>query len=110
MLNFVELGSNHLPLIHFVPKCVLSYFQEKLVGFDRKENFRNKFKKLNEAPKKCRKQGEEAHGRAPGSTAVLLRQGPRMASRASWHDRFFCGYLGFSFIFLGTARLLWRAL
>jgi len=60
-------------------KCVLSYFQEELVGFDRKEDFRSSFKedrKSNEAPKRCRKQGEAAHGRAPGSTAVLQWQYP----------------------------------
>jgi len=44
------------------------------VGFDRKEDFRSSFKedgKSNEAPKKCRKQGEAAHGCAQGSTVVL---------------------------------------
>ena len=37
------------------------------MGFDRKEDFRSSFKedrKSNEAPKKCRKQGEAAHDRA----------------------------------------------
>ena len=49
------------------------------MGFDRKENFRSSFKedrKPNEALKKCRKQGEEAYGCAPGSTAVLQHPGP----------------------------------
>jgi len=70
------------------------------VGFDRKEDFRSSFKedrKSNEAPKKCRKQAEASHDRAPGCTAVLQRPGPRTAvrptargrtaSRASWHGR-----------------------
>ena len=54
MFNLVELWSNHLPLTHFVPKMLLFYFQEKLLGFDRKEDFKSNFKedkKSNEAPK-----------------------------------------------------------
>ena len=54
------------------------------MGFDRKENFRSSFKedrKPNEAPKKCRKQGEEAHGCAPGSTTMLQLPGPRTSVR-----------------------------
>jgi len=56
------------------------------VGFDRRDDFRSSFKedrKSNEAPNKCRKQGEAAHDRAPGSTAVLQWPGPRTAGRAS---------------------------
>ena len=56
------------------------------MGFDRKEDFRSSFKedrKSNEALKKCQKQGEAAHDRAPRSTAVLQRQGPCTADRAS---------------------------
>ena len=60
------------------------------MGFDRKEDFRSSFKedrKPNEALKKCRKQGKEAHDRAPGSTAVLQCPGPPTAGHASWHGR-----------------------
>ena len=56
------------------------------MGFDKKEDFRSSFKedrKSNEAPKKCRKQGEVAHGHAPGSTAVLQWPGTCTAGRAS---------------------------
>jgi len=86
MLNLVELGSYHLPLILLSLKCVLSYFQEKIIGFDKKEDFRSSFKedrKSNEASKKCRKQDEAVHGRAPGSTAMLQWPGPRRAVRHS---------------------------
>jgi len=54
------------------------------VNFDRKEDFRSSFKedrKSNEAPKKCRKQGEASHGRAPGCTAVLQRPGLHTTGR-----------------------------
>ena len=54
------------------------------MGFDRKEEFRNSFKedkKLNEAPKKCQNQGVVAHGRAPGSMAVLQRPEPHTTWR-----------------------------
>jgi len=47
------------------------------MGFDRNEDFRSSFKedkKSNEAPKRCRKQGKAAHGRAPGNMAVLQWQ------------------------------------
>ena len=44
MLNLGDLGSNYLPLIHFVPKLRLSSFQEKSLGFDGKEDFKSKFK------------------------------------------------------------------
>jgi len=73
------------------------------VDFNRKENFRSSFKedrKSNEAPKMCRKQGEAAYDRAPGSTTVLQWQQPRTAvrptvhrrtaGRASWHGRAIC--------------------
>ena len=56
------------------------------MGFDKKEDFRSSFKedrKSNEAPKKCRKQAEEAHGRAPGSTTVLQHPGPSTAGRTA---------------------------
>jgi len=49
------------------------------MGFERKEDFRSSFKedrKSSEAPKKCRKQIEALHGRAPGCTAVLQCPGP----------------------------------
>jgi len=54
------------------------------VDFDRKEDFRSSFKedrKSNEAPKRCRKQAEASHGRAPGCTAVLQCPRPRTAVR-----------------------------
>jgi len=109
MLNLVELGSYHLPLIHLCLKCVLPYFQEKLVGFDRKEDFRSSFKedgKSNEAPKKCREQGEAAHCRALGRAAVagathgrpcvIARPCRPPATRDSAFLRLFnCFHLGF---------------
>ena len=52
MLNLVELGSYHLPLIHFVPKMRFVLLSEKFMGFNRKEDFRSSFKedrKSNEA-------------------------------------------------------------
>jgi len=54
------------------------------VDFDRKEDFRSSFKedrKSNEAPKKCRKQVEASHGRAPGCTAMLQCPGSRTVER-----------------------------
>ena len=76
------------------------------MGFDRKKDFRSNFKedgKSNDAPKKCRKQREAAHGRAPSSTAVLQRQWSRTAVRPTERGRatgraaatcsfFFCCY------------------
>ena len=90
MLNLVELGSYHLPLIHFVPTMRFVLLSVETRGFDRKEDFRSSFKedkKPNEAQKKCRKQAEEAHGRAAVSGATHDRMHSRASDRAYWHSR-----------------------
>jgi len=89
MLNLVDLGSNYLPLIHFVPKLRLSSFKEKSSGFDGKEDFKSKFKedeRFEEALSiKNSKTAETqdthgnatgVHGRAPQAEATKLAAPP----------------------------------
>jgi len=76
------------------------------VGFVIKDDFRGSFKedrKSNEAPKKCRKQGEPAHGRALGSTAVLPGAWPCATSPCFRH------FFGASFDFLSSLKLLLKS-
>ena len=124
MLNLVELGSYHLPLIHFVPKMRFVLLSGENRGFDRKKDFRSSFKedrKSNKAPKKCRKQGEAVHGRAPGqhgrAAAVVAMHGRthgRASDRAWAYGRpcrppstrpiFFRLLICFLFTFWGTSK------
>jgi len=44
MLNLVDLGSNYLPSIHFVPKLCFVSISGEIIRFDGKEDFKRKFK------------------------------------------------------------------
>ena len=87
------------------------------MGFDRKEDFRSSFKedrKSNEAPKKCRKQGEAAHGRAPeqhGCTAAAVATYGRTHGRAVPPARMTCFFSAtylFPLHFLGDFQAFFR--
>ena len=104
MLNLVELGSNYLPLIHFVPKMHFVLLSRETRGFWQKRGPLEAVLRKMESQTKPQRSDEN---KAEHRTSVHQWSGPRTAvhptvlrrtaGRASWHGRASGPPRGFAF-------------